>query len=258
MDQFLKNLIKEAGALAKSFFDQGLGAYTTKMDPDDILTEADTTVSDFIIQKIQAEYPDHYIFTEEAGEVVNKGAEYQWIVDPIDGTRNFAAGIPTWCILITLLHNEETIMAGMYNPVSDQLYFAKKGEGSYLNDRRIFVSKTPDIDYAFGHCSRSNRRSHQKEFANALVWLITKTKARIGNYGSMISTGSLAAGGMDFHITNGGVDHDYLGAILIAQEAGAVVTDCEGSPWQRGRNDLIIANPILHPKLLAAFKAANL
>lgn len=93
MDTFLKDIIKEAGQIAKGYFDKGV-SHEEKSHVADLLTEADLAVSDFLVKKIHETYPDHHIKSEELGEEINPGAEYEWVIDPIDGTRNFAMGVP--------------------------------------------------------------------------------------------------------------------------------------------------------------------
>ncbi len=135
-----------------------------------------------------------------------------------------------------------------------KLFFGKKGGGAFLNDQPMHVNGKADIDYAFGYCARVNRRPRSTEYAKAISWLLLHTTARISNYGSVFALCYLANGGMDFFIGNGGFDYDYFAPVLIATEAGVMVTDTDGKAWQPGRNDLIAANPILHPKILKVFQ----
>ncbi len=215
-------------------------------------------VSEFLVKKIHDQFPDHAIFSEEAAEEINLGAPYRWVIDPIDGTRNFAAGIPFWCVLIAVTKNNDAILGAVYVPFGDQLFFAAKGGGATLNDIPIRVNQQKNIDFAFGHINRSWRRPHTETFTKICSWFIEKTKARTGNYSTILPTCYIASGGVDFIVTNGGHDHDYLAPTLIAREAGALATNLHGTDWQPGQSDLIVANPTLHAEIMRALQTNNL
>ena len=251
MKTFLEQTIREAGEIAKGYFTKGVNIAATKLDPDDVVSEADEALSKFFTEKIHAQYPEHGIQDEEQEDVINPEAEYRWVIDPLDGSRNFAAGIPFWCHLVALRRGEETVMGGVYNPISNSYFFAEKGQGAYLNGSQIKVSEQKEIDYAFGVCTRTFRRSHVELYTKILSHLSANSKARMGNYSTMLISCYIATGGVDFVVTNGGVDHDYFAPVLLCQEAGAKVTDSDGNPWQAGRSDLVMANPVLHDKVMA-------
>ncbi|MBU1178230.1 inositol monophosphatase [Patescibacteria group bacterium] len=251
MKSFLEQTIREAGEIASDYFTKGVNIAATKLDPDDVVSEADKALSKFFTEKIYREYPEHGIQDEEQEDVINPEAEYRWVIDPLDGSRNFAAGVPFWCHLVALRRGGETVMGGVYNPISDSYFFAEKGKGAYLNGSKIKVSKQLGIDYAFGVCARAHRRSHADLYAKVLAHFATTTKARLGNYSTMLGSCYIATGGIDFYVINGGVDHDYFAPVLLCQEAGAKVTDSDGNPWQAGRSDLVMANPALHAKIMA-------
>ncbi len=258
MKDFLQKTIKEAGGLAKSYFDKGIENIKHKSSIGDLVTEADVAVSDFIVKRIQEAYPEHSILSEEVGETLNPGAEYEWVIDPIDGTRNFAHGIPMWCNIIALLKNGETYMAAVYSPVSDDLFFAEKGRGAFLNGKKLHVNNTQTINQAFGVMARANIAGvygdYIERFRVFSVNLTTKTDSWVHNFGCMLSVCYLASGGVDFQAGNAGLDWDFLAPFLIAEEAGAIVTNSYGEPWRRGRQDYVIANPDLHPKVMEMFR----
>src|SRR3989338_3959722 len=99
MQAYLRATIKEAGEIAKGFFRRGV-THRTKTNLGDLVTDADIAVSNFLLDAIHRQYPDHQIHTEEEGADINPGATYEWVIDPIDGTRNFAHGIPFWCVMV--------------------------------------------------------------------------------------------------------------------------------------------------------------
>lgn len=258
MKQFLKDTIREVGTLANEYFIKGVTSIETKSHANDFLTEADTAVSDLFIKRVQETYPEHAILSEEQDEVLNEGAEYEWVIDPIDGTRNFAVGIPSWCTSIALAKNGETILGALYNPMSDQLFFAEKGKGAFLNGKQIYVGNTQNLDTAVGVMVRANEGGiygdYFERYRSLYTKLILESNAWLVNYGTMFPDAFVATGGMDFAVGNAGMTWDFLALFLICEEAGAVVTDSDGNPWKRGRQDYVIANKELHAKLLDLFQ----
>lgn len=258
MDQFLKETIKEAGAFAKDIFKKGVQSIQKKSHVNDFLTEADTGVSDFFVKKVQETYPNHAIYSEELDDIINEGAEYEWVIDPIDGTRNFAVGIPSWCISIALAKNGETIMGALYNPIAEQMFFAEKTKGAFLNDKQIRVSNTQDLNSTLGIMVRANPSGNYGDYFDrynrAYTKLVMDSNSWLVNYGTVFYKGFVANGGIDFAVGNAGMTWDFLALFLICEEAGAIVTDSDGNPWKRGRQDYVIANKNLHPQLLELFQ----
>ena len=140
---FLKHLLKTSGDILK----EGYGSvsnYETKQDQSNIVTEYDLKSEDTITKLIQKNYPDHNILAEENGFINNK-SEYCWVVDPLDGTSNYAAGVPWFGVLIALLKNNEPILSGAYLPMSNGLYYAIKDKGAYMNESKIRVAVESDL-----------------------------------------------------------------------------------------------------------------
>ncbi len=254
MDTFLKKIIKEGGMIAKKFFDKGV-THTTKAHLGDLLTEADMEVSNYLVTQIHKAYPDHHIFSEEMDEEINPGAQYEWVIDPIDGTRNFAMGIPMWCVLVAVLKDGELHMSAVYNPTADELFFAEAGKGATMNEKEIHVNNTETTEHGFGICARSSTDfPFREEFVRAMNEIVDNTNTWVHSFGTMLGVCYVANGGIDFFFANTGYDFDNLAPALIAREAGALVTDCDGNEWKRDRHDIVIANPKLHPKLMEFFR----
>lgn len=217
------------------------------------MTAADIAVSDSLIAAIQKQFPTHHIHSEELKDDINPGAEYEWVIDPIDGTRNFAFGIPMWCQLVAVLKNGEPYLGAVYNPASDKLFFAEKGKGAFLNGNRISVNGVSALDHSFGVLVRHYDSTHMDRYNRFVCRVTNETTVWMHNYGTMLGGAFVAAGGIDFFAINCGFDHDNLPIALLCEEAGARVTDSDGNPWTRHRRDIVIANPALHPKLMEFF-----
>jgi len=131
MKEIIIAALKESGALLLNYFDKSVTAIQ-KESQSNIVTVADLESEKLIVSIIRSEYPSHNILSEECGLIDNK-SEYTWIIDPLDGTSNFASGIPWFGVLITLFRDNIPVMAGAYLPIQDDLYFAEKGKGTMKN-----------------------------------------------------------------------------------------------------------------------------
>jgi fructose-1,6-bisphosphatase/inositol monophosphatase family enzyme len=249
---FAKSIIRDAGLISLEYFRKGV-TYTTKTNIADLLTEADTAVSEFLVSAIAAKYPSHHISSEELASDINPGAEFQWVIDPIDGTRNFAMGISFWCNMLALLRNGVPVMSVVFNPIADELFTAELGQGAYLNESRLQVSDTDTVEHSLGLWCCDAHGRHVERYRGAAKRLID-TSAWLHNHGSILSGCYLAKGGADFLINNYGYSYDCLPIVLICSEAGAIVTDSFGRAWNPHGRDLVIANPRLYPVLLGFFE----
>lgn len=252
MDTFLKKLIREAGQLAKEYFDAGV-THRSKAHLGDLVTDADIAVSNFLVSAIQQEYQGHHIHSEEMAEDINRGAEYEWVIDPIDGTRNFAFGIPMWCNLVAVMKSGEPYLAAVYNANADELFFAEADKGATMNGMPIRVNDTETLEHGFAVVTRA-WKDNPEGYVRLMDRLTRETNVWMHNFGTMLGVCFVASGGADFFAGNSGFDHDNLAPALICREAGALVTDSEGNSWRRGRSDLVIANPKLHPKIMELFE----
>ncbi|MFH1789767.1 MAG: inositol monophosphatase [bacterium] len=259
MEKFLQDIIKEAGFLAKGYYQQEI-SHTFKSDPTDILTVADTAVESFLINKILERYPDHGIISEEREDPINPEAEYVWVIDPIDGTRNFSRHIAMWCTMVGITKKGKPYMGAVYDAVNDELFFAKKGKGAFLNNNKIHVSKHADVKHSFlvfsGGVMNQDSPYNAGEFERYAKFhdkLVAEDGHWIHNFGTTMSLCALAAGRVDAMIMNSGLYHDYLANYVIATEAGALFTDSHGNDWKKGRMDVVVANSTLHKNLMAMF-----
>ena len=143
----LKNVLleatREAGKILQEYF-QGTFTVDNKEGINNLVTEVDKHSEKRIIDIIRSHYPTHSIISEEVGEMI-QDSPYQWIIDPIDGTVNFAHGIPICCVSIGIKYNNDLLLGAVYNPMMNELFFAEKGKGAYLNDRPISVSLKSDF-----------------------------------------------------------------------------------------------------------------
>jgi myo-inositol-1(or 4)-monophosphatase len=138
---FLKSLLVEGGKLALSRRGQIKASLKADLTP---VTEVDHQVEDYLVERIRAQYPQHRILSEESG-VLASGDEFAWIIDPIDGTRSFAAGLPIWGVSIGVLRHSQPFVGGFYLPVTREMYWGTCQEAFY-NEQRLNPQTTVDLD----------------------------------------------------------------------------------------------------------------
>ncbi len=258
MRAFLEQIIVEAGEMALKYYKAGV-TVTIKSHETDIVTEADKAVSEFLIEKITKQFPDHGVLSEESTDgVIHPQASIQWIMDPIDGTRNFASGLPSWATMIAIVENGVPLHAGVYFPMTKELFIATKGEGAWCDGVQMRCSQKQTLQYTLGKMFVTEPTgvygTYYPMYKQAFHTIISDYALKIREFGCSAALCYVAKGAIDFAFGNSGLDWDYLPTFLICQEAGLIVTNCEGNPWESGRQDYVIANSILHPQLLSYFK----
>src|ERR1700743_961826 len=143
LKEVLLEATREAGKIILNYFN-GVFKIESKDSINNLVTEVDKLAETKIIEIIKAHFPDHAIISEEIGEL-KKDSPYQWIIDPIDGTVNFAHGIPICCVSIAVKYNEDLLLGAVFNPMMNELFFAEKGKGASLNGMPISVSRKTDF-----------------------------------------------------------------------------------------------------------------
>jgi len=143
MKQTILSALKVSGELLLTHFGKMVD-YKVKESQSSIVTTADLESDSLIVRMIRERYPSHNIISEEGG-YINMQSKYTWVIDPLDGTSNFASAIPWFGVLIALFENETPVMGGAYLPVQDQLYFAEKGKGASLNGKPFAMGKGKEL-----------------------------------------------------------------------------------------------------------------
>ena len=261
MQEFLKQTIREAGSIALGYYKAGVSS-TNKSSRGDVVTIANIETEKFLVNKILQQYPDHGIIGEEGGADGNLDAVYKWVIDPIDGTRNFANHIAFWCTMIGIEKDGKPYMGAIYDAINDELYFAEVGKGAFVNGNKISVNSYSEVEHCFlmysGGVKEKEDYIYQPDnfegYKRFLDNLIGDTGHWVHMMGSALSLCHLAAGRIDAILMNAGAYHDYLPGYIISIEAGAKFTNSDGDNWQKGRKDIVVANPKLHKNLMKLFK----
>lgn len=219
--------VREAGDKIVAYFDQVLSVERKSM-ASDFRTKADTESERIIISAIKKYFPGYNIFGEETG-ISDFGSEYQFVIDPLDGTNNFSIGIPDFTISIALQQNNTTIFGLVYRPITKSVCWAEKGKGAWLNGKNIRVNiesnfENSTVNYSCGYHLGDNefRYSLDRNFNH------NKIKRLIENWSVAGDLVLLASGKIEALIANKIDLYDFAAGRLIATEAGAKVTDFEG------------------------------
>ena len=253
MDTFIKKITKEAGkAVLKRFGKDGVH-YSKSKHAYDVVTKADLLSEKIIISAIRKYYPTHSILSEEEGEI-NAGSDYRWIIDPIDGTMNFASSVPLFGVMVCLAHRNTVKLSAIYLPITDELFFAEAGKGAFLNGRRIHCSKTRNLDVSNG-CGFVGSRKRTLHFVRKLLGVVKGEHLFLNSFGCIsMNSCYVACGRKDWEVSLYGEVHDFAPTYLILKESGCTVTNCKGGLWKIGDNEAVAANPLLHRQLLKLTK----
>ncbi|HEV7620372.1 MAG TPA: inositol monophosphatase family protein [Flavisolibacter sp.] len=219
-----------------------------------LVTEVDHASEKAIMDVISKEYPDHFILSEEAGEII-QDSQYKWIIDPIDGTVNFAHHIPICCISIGLEYNKKMILGAVYNPFINEYFIAERGQGATLNDKKISVSKKEKVENAclvtgFPYTYLDEPNGPLQVFERFIRKGIPVR--RLGS--AAIDLCWVACGRFDGFYEHKLQAWDSAAGFLMVEEAGGKVTDLKGgiySPYQPG---IIASNTIIHDEMLQWIK----
>jgi myo-inositol-1(or 4)-monophosphatase len=252
MNSFLEVAVeaaREAGAILRAEFDRPKKiSYKGEVD---IVTESDRRSEAVIVARLRSHFPQHAIVAEEgsAGAAAGAGAKYCWHVDPLDGTTNFAHSYPCFAVSIGLVEDGEPLVAAVYNPISDELFTAMRGEGAYLGQKHIHVSPIEKLStslVATGFPTHLRNNSMNIQY----YWDFTLRSHGVRRDGSAaLDLCSVACGRFEGFWEFGLHSWDTAAGILIVREAGGTVTDIEGRPYHPGDRSILASNGHVHDEM---------
>ncbi|PCN43389.1 inositol monophosphatase [Brevibacillus laterosporus] len=221
MLEIAKEAALTAGAYLKQRFSQQL--FPELESHNDVKLVEDRESESRIIEVIHRHFPDHSIYSEEIG-TISRGDEYLWVIDPMDGTNNFFVGHPYFSVSIALEHRGELIVGVVYNPIANQLFWAEKGKGAYLNGTPMHVSNKNVLARATGSYVRGREALTKEQEIETTRDLFLHTKRLMRNYSPALDFCLLANGWLDYIVMEKTNMMDVAAGVLIAQEAGAKMT----------------------------------
>lgn len=248
MKSFVIALIRDAGTLLMRHF--GTVTVSNKKQHKDIVTKIDFASEKKIISAIKLKYPSHAILSEEIG-LIDAVSDYQWVIDPIDATVNYTAGIPLFSISIGLVYKGQPILGAVFAPYLDELFFGEKKKGAYLNNKRIKPSTTKTLDNAIINMGLS------AHYSPALIkknWDIAhRLSPKVRGF-RMFESGALtscyvACGRLDGKISIKTDPFGNAASTILIQEAGGIVADFQGNSWNEKMKTMICSNKPLFKKI---------
>jgi myo-inositol-1(or 4)-monophosphatase len=233
---------KEAGKVLMKYFRKGIKCRVKFTD--NLVSKADLESEKKVISVIKKKYPGHYILSEEAGKIKSK-SDYKWLIDPLDGTHNYLAGLNLFGVSIGLQYKHDVILGVVYLPVFDELYVAEKGKGAFMNGKRIHVSKTDKIKHAMVLYDGGLKRD-KKSKVKAISRLI-ESVFRIRVLGAAcVNLVYIAKGDSDIYIEHSTNPWDIGAGKIIVEEAGGKITNHDGSEYMDYYKGFVVSNGKLH------------
>ncbi|MFA4819244.1 MAG: inositol monophosphatase family protein [Patescibacteria group bacterium] len=246
------NAIKRSSKAIRGKYGQSFKITTKRGNQKDLCTEADILAEKIIINTIKKSFPDHHIIAEESGD--NKtDSDYIWIIDPLDGTKNFVHQISCFVCSIALVKQNQIILGVISDPINNKTYWAEKGQGAYLNNKKIFVSQTKQLEQSFGIAEWWSRQPEYKERGIKIFNELSLTMSSVRYLsGTAWSLTHLAEGLVDI-VTCDTTLLDIAASIIIIKEAGGLITDHKGGeiqPFDMSIKRIVASNPNLHKQVL--------
>lgn len=228
---FITQVLEKASEIASQNFENISEVSVKSGDNNQVLTQTDLEIGNMIVAEIQENFSSHNIIDEEAG-VIDKKSEFTWVVDPIDGTSNFAEGLPTYGCMVGLLRGDLAIAGGITLPAFSQIYLAEKGRGAYCNGRKISVSGKTEllnslIAYGIdGHQENPELTTKEVETLGKIILAIRNLRTTNSAYDMAMTT----CGKYGLFLNRTTKIWDNVALQPIIEEAGGVVTDFWGKP----------------------------
>jgi len=257
MDAYLSfaiDLAQQAGDIMRHNF-HGNMKKEWKED-DSPLTVTDTTINNLVIDQVKAQYPGHAILGEEASFSI-EGADYVWVVDPVDGTIPFSHGVPTFVFSLALTYKGESIVGVVYDPIMNRLLHAEKDKGAFLNGQPLHVSTSGTL----AHTVLNIDGPQSEEFpVDHMPKKIHEVKGRITKFSCLAYGGMMVAlGEYSAAICTGWLPWDIAALKVIVEEAGGKVTSLYGEEQAYNKNikGALISNGLVHDEVLHLLKNRN-
>lgn len=242
---------REAGSIIARNADQIDTLTISKKAENDFVSEVDRRAEQAIIRTLHKAYPDHAILAEESG--THEGNDYEWIIDPLDGTTNFVHGFPHFAVSIALRHKNRLEQAVVYDPMREELFTASRGSGAQLNGKRIRVTERRGLEGALlgtGIPFREEHMVYMEPYLQMMQALIPGS-AGIRRAGSAaLDLAYVAAGRLDGFWEIGLNPWDMAAGVLLIEEAGGLISDLTGKASHLQSGDVVAANPRLFKAML--------
>lgn len=256
MLSFAMQIAREAGEILV----QRLGAAKVSNKGDiDLVTEADLASEALIIERIRSYYPQHGVLAEESGEAVlvgGKRSEWKWIIDPLDGTTNYAHSYPFFCVSIALERAGELQLGVIYDPLRDEMFAGERGQGATLNNRKIKVSDVEVLGQAMMCTGFPYNVRERPNFARDFTNFTMQAQAVRRDGSAALDLAYVACGRFDGFWEDGLNPWDTAAGVLLVQEAGGRVTDFQDQPLNIYTPKVVTSNGLIHHDILRVLRGS--
>ncbi|XJZ28357.1 inositol monophosphatase family protein [Bacillota bacterium Lsc_1132] len=251
IDRNAKQWIKEAGDRIRSSFDKTLNVQT-KSNPNDLVTNMDKEIEQFFIAKIRETYPDHQILGEEGfGDEIEHLHGIVWMIDPIDGTMNFIHQQRNFAISLGIYEDGIGKIGFVYDVVHNELYHAQKGQGAFLNGKRLPMLKEAKVNEAIIALNATWVIENRRIDHNLMIPLVRDARGTRSYGTATLEMIYVATGRVDAYISLRLAPWDYAGGTIIVEELGGVVTNLRGEKLDfLSKDSVFAAKPGLHGTIL--------
>jgi myo-inositol-1(or 4)-monophosphatase len=244
---------RSAGRILLRYAERTDHIAVTSKNRNDFVSEVDRGAEAAIIQELRSRYPDHAILAEESGE--HSGSDFQWVIDPLDGTTNYLHGFPQFSVSIALKYRTRLEQAVVYDPLREEMFTASRGQGAQLNDRRLRVAGRKSLEGALiGTGFPYRDHSHLDTYLGMFKAMIQDT-AGIRRPGSAaLDFAYVAAGRLDGFWELGLAQWDLAAGALLISEAGGVVSDIGGGDRYLETGNIVAGNLKVHQAMLTRIR----
>ena len=253
MLNFAIETAREAGQILLEKF--GRKIEISKKGDINLVTEADIASEKHIIEKINTHYPKHSILAEESGDAVVIGnSKWKWVIDPLDGTTNFAHGYPCFCVTLALEHEGEIVVGVTYDPTRNELFASEKGSGATLNNKPIRVSETRQLKDALLVTGFPYDARERENFARHFTGFTHKSRGIRRDGSAAIDMAYVACGRFDGFWEEGLHAWDVAAGVLFIEESGGRVSYYDDSPFSIYRPPMCASNNLIHAEMLEVLR----
>lgn len=217
-----------------------------------LVTEADLASEKLIIERIKSHYPQHSILAEESGEavIIGGGNKWKWIIDPLDGTTNFAHGYPCFCVTLALEHDGKIMIGVTYDPTRNEIFSAEKGQGASLNNKPIRVSATEKLADSLIVTGFPYDFKLREDFARHLTSFLLQSRGVRRDGSAAIDMAYVACGRFDGFWEEGLNPWDVAAGLLLIEEAGGRVSYYDDSPFSIYQPPICASNGTIHEEMI--------
>ncbi|HVF48352.1 MAG TPA: inositol monophosphatase family protein [Pyrinomonadaceae bacterium] len=256
MLNFAIETARDAGQLLLEKFGRGIAV--EKKGDYNLVTAADLASEELIVERIKSYYPKHSILAEEAGNAVIIGdSSWKWVIDPLDGTTNFAHGYPCFCVTLALEYEGEIMLGVTFDPTRDELFAAERGRGASLNNKPIRVSHCEELSEALLVTGFPYDFKRQEDFARHLTRFLLESRGVRRDGSAAIDMAYVACGRFDGFWEEGLNPWDMAAGVLLIEEAGGQVSGYDGSRLSIYSPPILASNGLIHSQMAGVLRKAG-